>query len=95
MKIRTVFAVLALSFFSGCYYDIEEDLYQDFPQDCETSGLTYTQDISPLISQNCLVCHSTSGGFFPVLETLQQMRSNEVEVSFRIAKPLSSRFRRS
>jgi hypothetical protein len=88
MKIRIVIAVLGITFLNGCFYDNKEDLYKDFPQDCNTTGLTYTQDISPLISQNCLGCHSTAGGFFPVLETLQQMRANEVEVTFRITKSI-------
>lgn len=88
MKIRSVCIFSVLLFLSSCYYDNKEELYQNIPQDCETSGLTYTQDIAPLISQNCLGCHSTNGGFFPVLETLQQMRSNEVEITFRITKSL-------
>lgn len=88
MKRRSVFIVFVLVALSSCYYDNKEELYQNIPQDCETSGLTYTNEIAPLIAQNCLVCHSTNGGFFPILETLQQLRSNEVEVTFRVTKPL-------
>ena len=86
MKIKAVFAFLALATLSSCYYDNKEELYQNFPQDCVTSGLTYTNDISTMISDNCVQCHSASGGQFPFLETYQEVRSNEIEVVFRITK---------
>ena len=40
----------------GCYYDNEEDLYGD--AECDTTNVTYSADIWPVISDNCVSCHS-------------------------------------
>ncbi len=47
----------SLTFFSGCYYDNEEDLYVG-TSPCDTTNLTFTNDISPIFSTNCNSCHS-------------------------------------
>ncbi len=49
----------SLTFFTGCYYDNEEDLNvgSNF---CDTTNITYTKDISVIFSQNCNICHSAS-----------------------------------
>jgi len=44
--------------FTGCYYDNEEDLYPLEP--CDTSVVTYSQTITPIISSKCYSCHSNS-----------------------------------
>ncbi|MDX1408521.1 MAG: hypothetical protein R3330_10320 [Saprospiraceae bacterium] len=44
---------LALSWV-GCYYDVEEELY---PNGCNTTDISYTQNIVPIIEANCLTCH--------------------------------------
>lgn len=44
-------------FLVGCYYDNEEDLY---PSNCNTDNVGYAADVAPIISVNCLVCHSTA-----------------------------------
>ena len=47
---------------SGCYYDVEEELYGS----CDTSSVTYSGTIKPLLtSYGCYGCHtgtSASGG---------------------------------
>jgi hypothetical protein len=47
------FAVL----FPSCYYDKEETLYPF--KKCDTTNVTYTQTIVPILSANCYVCHYT------------------------------------
>ncbi len=46
---------------SQCYYDNEEDLYQNFgdTEDCVTDSLSYAAEIEPIIRTNCAVsgCH--------------------------------------
>ena len=42
----------------SCYYDKEQTLYPF--QKCDTTNVTYTQTIVPILSSNCYVCH-TSG----------------------------------
>ena len=59
MKKITFLPLLAvLLSFSSCYYDVEEELYPEI--DCDTQGVTYSGTIQPLLSENCLVCHSAA-----------------------------------
>lgn len=57
------FLILFLSgFFSSCYYDNYEDLYPiriDWSS-CDTSNITFTGKVWPLIQQNCVSCHNNS-----------------------------------
>ena len=49
---------------SSCYYDDYETLYGNAAA-CDTSAVTFSQDIDALISQNCEGCHngmSANGG---------------------------------
>lgn len=46
---------------TSCYYDNEEYLYPGLPGgSCDTSGVTYTGFVAPLLSANCNSCHSAS-----------------------------------
>lgn len=51
--------VLALAFlaFQGCYYDNEEELYPG-EKPCDTTNVTYSGTVLPVLQENCLVCHS-------------------------------------
>lgn len=55
MVLATVLALL----FTGCYYDIEEELYP-VSGTCDTSNVTYTATIAPIMNQHCVSCHSGS-----------------------------------
>ncbi|MEZ4984737.1 MAG: hypothetical protein R2795_06835 [Saprospiraceae bacterium] len=52
------FLVLA---FSGCYYDVEEELYPTL--DCATDNVTYSGVVASIIQQNCNACHSAAANF--------------------------------
>lgn len=52
---------LTLVFQSACYFDNEEELYGITPGTCDTTAISYSADIKPLIEANCTVCHSPSG----------------------------------
>lgn len=57
--------LLALVVLPGCYYDSEEELYPS-GSNCDTTNVTFSGTIAPLIQANCIVCHSGSepiGGF--------------------------------
>lgn len=61
--------LLALSLLfslSGCYYDNEEELYQYVSdQQCDTTQITFSGTIQPIMTANCVSCHNTgnaSGG---------------------------------
>ncbi|HVZ56797.1 MAG TPA: hypothetical protein VG870_09090 [Chitinophagaceae bacterium] len=50
---------LALAF-SGCYYDIKEQLYPATGT-CDTSNISYSQTIVSILTHNgCLTCHGGS-----------------------------------
>lgn len=71
----TILGGLGLAVLTGCYYDVELNLY-GAPGDCTeatTSYAGYALDIAPLISTACMDCHSgenPSGGL--LLETHAQ-----------------------
>lgn len=39
---------------SGCYYDVEEELY---PNNCNTEAVTYTSTVLPILQRECYTCH--------------------------------------
>jgi hypothetical protein len=61
---KIIKSVLILSplllFFTGCYNDNEYDLYPFSATPCDSTNVTYSQTISPIMSANCNVCHSTN-----------------------------------
>ncbi len=63
-RIFTPVLLFSLIYLTGCYSDNEEDLYPN-KSTCDTSNVTYTTTIAPIMQTNCNVCHSTavaSGG---------------------------------
>lgn len=59
---RTLTKLAFILFLSSCYYDNEEDLYpQNIP--CDTSQVTYSMHIEPIISASCATssCHVPGG----------------------------------
>jgi hypothetical protein len=58
---RSVIVILfTLLTVSGCYYDSEEFLYPEINNQCDTSNITFSGSVSPLLSQYCFSCHSNS-----------------------------------
>ncbi|MFM8949336.1 MAG: hypothetical protein ACKOKB_00975 [Bacteroidota bacterium] len=44
------------SLFSGCYYDVEQELYG---ANCDTTAVTYSGTVAPMLQANgCLGCHA-------------------------------------
>ena len=44
----------------SCYYDNEEALYPSLNTSCDTLNVTFTGAIAPMLSNNCLSCHSNN-----------------------------------
>lgn len=63
MKNFVIIIAVALFFVgvSGCYYDVEEDLYPTI--ECSTADMSYQNDIFPIIDNNCLGCHDAASNF--------------------------------
>ena len=52
--------VVFLIFMGSCYYDSEEALYPVYSSSCDTTNVTYSGTIAPMIKNNCLACHSNA-----------------------------------
>jgi len=52
--------VTILFFAASCYYDNEEALYPTLATSCDTSNVTFSGKIVPLLANNCLACHSNA-----------------------------------
>jgi hypothetical protein len=60
LAIFTVF-----SFFIGsCYYDNEEALYPSLNNTCDTTIVTFSGTIAPVLANNCYSCHSNANAAF-------------------------------
>jgi mono/diheme cytochrome c family protein len=45
--------------FTSCYYDNEEELYPN-PVACDTTNVTYSGTVAPILSENCNSCHGST-----------------------------------
>lgn len=53
-------AILIFISFSGCYYDSQEFLYPQINNSCDTTNVTFSGSVAPILSNNCLSCHSNN-----------------------------------
>jgi hypothetical protein len=58
-----------LIFFVSCYYDNEEALYPTLSTSCDTTNVTYSGTIAPIMNSNCVGCHSGSSAGGSILLT--------------------------
>ncbi|MFK5857460.1 MAG: hypothetical protein QM503_15125 [Bacteroidota bacterium] len=49
--------ITAIIFLNSCTYDNIEELYPE-PISCDTSNVTYSNDILPVLTSSCITCHS-------------------------------------
>jgi len=56
---KIIFTIITISFLSSCYYDNEEVLYPN-NGNCDTTNVTYTNTIKPIMDQSCAGCHGSS-----------------------------------
>ena len=52
-------AIVSITLFS-CYYDNEEALYPSLSSSCDTTNVTFSAKIVPILANNCLSCHSNA-----------------------------------
>jgi hypothetical protein len=61
-RLNILFSIIV--FFSlfvlSCYYDNEEALYPTLNTSCDTTNVTFSGTIIPILNINCLSCHSNS-----------------------------------
>jgi cytochrome c5 len=81
--------------FVSCYYDNVEALYPSLNNSCDTTHVTFSGSIVPILSNNCYSCHSNSNSAFGAnirLEGYADVVANSVKVIAAIkqtgAKPM-------
>lgn len=57
MKIIIPIVVLFLIAISSCYYDSQEFLYPQLGSPCDTTNITFSSSVFPILDQSCLSCH--------------------------------------
>jgi len=59
---KNTLIILALFTFAiqSCYYENEEELYPSITNGCDTTNVTYSNNVSKIISARCIVCHSNA-----------------------------------
>lgn len=89
-----IFGVFSFSFVS-CYYDNMEALYPTLSNSCDTTHVTFSGTIVPILSNNCYSCHSNSNSAFGAnirLEGYTNVVTNSAKVIVSIkqtgAKPM-------
>jgi hypothetical protein len=60
MRSLLLLIVITMALLASCYYDNEEALYPSYSSACDTSNVTYSGTIVPIMSSNCLSCHSNA-----------------------------------
>jgi len=69
--------------FSSCYYDNEEELYPN-PTSCDTTNITYSGTVVPILQNSCYSCHNSvnqQGGI--VLDNYNDLQTIVNNGSFR------------
>ncbi len=51
--------LIVSGFFSSCYYDSKEELFGNVAT-CDTVAVSYVDDILPILTSQCYLCHSTT-----------------------------------
>ena len=57
---RSLLILMVVMFATACYYRSEEELYPDNQVICDTTGVTYSKTVLPILQNNCYECHSAS-----------------------------------
>ncbi len=54
-----IYLLTAMSVFSNCYYDNRQDLFPEITT-CDTTNVSYSADLLPILEGQCLGCHNNS-----------------------------------
>jgi len=64
MELKIIKSTIILSMivllFSSCYYDNEEDLYPFYENNCDTTSVSYSLTVKPILERSCVSCHQAS-----------------------------------
>jgi hypothetical protein len=84
MKKKLYILIVVVVSLSGCYYDNEEELYPNSVRQNDTSTVSYSATIAPMVATNCSTpgCH-TANGQSPDLTTYQGIFNSRSTVKSR------------
>jgi hypothetical protein len=75
-----IVSVVIFSLFTvSCYYDNAEALYPTLNNSCDTTNVTYTGTLVPILNSSCTGCHSGSNPSGSI--TLTSIASLQLQVS--------------
>lgn len=60
LKTIIMLAVVILPVAAGCYYDSEEYLFPTIGTSCDTTNVTFSDQVTSILDNRCLSCHSNS-----------------------------------
>lgn len=70
--------LIGMLMLSSCYYDNEEELYEYYNQSnvCDTSAVSFSNDIMPMIQGNCITgCHMAGGNGNGLFENYAEVKA--------------------
>lgn len=75
--LTSIFIAVLIVCFQSCYYDSEEYLFPELDSDCDTTDISYSGAVAPIISQSCLACH----GNIPVGTSIKLEEYSDLKTS--------------
>lgn len=60
IRLLPLLVIIVTALLASCYYDNEEALYPSYNTLCDTTNVTFSGTVAPLLAVNCLSCHSNS-----------------------------------
>jgi len=60
LLVPVITIAIFLFFVVSCYYDNEEALYPSLNNSCDTTNVTFSATITPVLNSYCTTCHSGS-----------------------------------
>jgi hypothetical protein len=70
--------LFSIGLLSSCYYDNEEELYEYYNQQnqCDTTAVSFVDDIMPMIQGNCITgCHVAGGTGNGIFENYAEVKA--------------------
>jgi hypothetical protein len=52
--------IIAVISFTKCYNNNEQTLYPDSSNSCDTTNITFSGKVAPILRANCMSCHSNA-----------------------------------
>ncbi|HLP04411.1 MAG TPA: hypothetical protein VK152_03180 [Paludibacter sp.] len=59
-RVKPLVLLCACIVFGQCVYNNEEDLYPGQTETCDTTNITFSGKVAPVLRANCLACHGNS-----------------------------------